>query len=136
VGPVTRPRPKPKPKFAHEVSIGRQEIDEPWLAKLLAEIAGTSGFKKEKPFWAYTVFSFAHKEQADGLERGLRDHRYLKGPARGQGAALPGPDPVRRRSPRPARSQTVPASSTNCCNVARMFSSVASGTVSMSWRCS
>jgi hypothetical protein len=74
---ITRPRPKPKPKFVHEVRVGCREVDQPWLSELLAEIAGDNGFKKRAPFWAYTIFSFVHKEQADRLEREVRDRREL-----------------------------------------------------------
>jgi hypothetical protein len=67
VGRITRSRPKPKPKFVHEVSVGHWEVDEPWLAELVARVAGPAGFKKRTPFWAYTIFSFVHQEQADEI---------------------------------------------------------------------
>ena len=78
MGRITCPRPKPKPKFAHEVSVSRWEVDQPWLAELLAGVAGAHGFKKRTPFWPVTIFSFVHKEQADRLERELRDVRELR----------------------------------------------------------
>jgi hypothetical protein len=101
VGRVTRPRPKPKPKFVHEVRVGHQDVDQPWLAELLARIAGANGYKKRTPFWAYTVFSFVHKEQADRLERELCDRRELQ--ARREAKARP--CPVRLRYEEAARAQ-------------------------------
>jgi hypothetical protein len=100
VGRITRPRLKPKPKFVHEVRVGHQEIDQQWLAELLARVAGANGFKKRTPFWAYTVFSFVHKEQADQIERELCDRRELQ--ARREAKARP--CPVRpRQGPRDGR---------------------------------
>jgi hypothetical protein len=93
VGRISRPRPKAKPKFVHEVRVGRREVDQPWLAELLAQIAGDNGFKKRTPFWAYTVFSFVHREQADRLEREIRERRDLE--ARREAKARPCPVLVR-----------------------------------------
>jgi len=78
VGRISRPRPKPRPKFVHDVSVGCREVDQPWLAEPLVQIAGANGFKKRTPFWAYTIFSFVHKEQADRLEREIQDRRWLR----------------------------------------------------------
>lgn len=78
VGGITRPRPKSKSKFVHEVRVGHQDVDQPWLAELLVRVAGANGFNKRTPFWAYTVFPFVHREQADQLERALRDRRDLQ----------------------------------------------------------
>ena len=50
MGRISRPRPKAKPKFVHEVRVGCREIDQPWLTDLLAQIAGSDGFKKRTPF--------------------------------------------------------------------------------------
>jgi hypothetical protein len=91
----------PKPKFVHEVSVGYQDADQPWLAELLAEIAGSTGFKKRTPFWACTIFSFVHKEQADRLEYVLRDMRELQ--ARLEAKLRP--CPVRVRYEESARAQ-------------------------------
>jgi hypothetical protein len=98
---MAQPRPKPKPKFAHEVRVGRQEVDQPWLAELLVRVAGANGYKRRTPFWAYAIFSFVHKEQADRLERGLRDMRELQ--ARLEAKARP--CPVRVRYEEAARAQ-------------------------------
>ena len=78
MGPISRPTPKTKPKFVHEVRVGHQDVDQPWLAELLRRIAGPTGFRKRRPFWAYKIFSFARKEQAEMLERHLRERRELQ----------------------------------------------------------
>ena len=101
MGPIIRPPSKPRPKFVHEVRIGHQDVGQPWLAELLARIAGSTGFKKRTRFWAYTIFSFAHKEQADELERHVRDRRELR--ARIEARARP--CPVRLRYEEAARAQ-------------------------------
>lgn len=76
MGRISRPRPKTKPEFVNEVRVGCGEVDQPWLTELLAQIAGSDGFKKRTSFWAYTVFSFVHREQADRLEREIQDRRW------------------------------------------------------------
>jgi hypothetical protein len=91
----------PEGKFVHEVRVGCREVDQPWLAELLAQIAGDNGFKKRTPFWAYTIFSFVHQEQADRLERRLRDRRELQ--ARIEARARP--CPVRIQYDEAARAQ-------------------------------
>jgi hypothetical protein len=101
VGRISRPRPKAKPKFLHEVRVGCWETDQPWLAELLADIGGDNGFKKRTPFWAYTIFSFDQKEQADELERHLRDRRELQ--ARIEARARP--CPMRTQYEEAARAQ-------------------------------
>jgi hypothetical protein len=101
MGRITRSPPKPRRKFAQEVRVGRQDVDDPWLAELLARIAGAYGFKKRRPFWAYTIFSLTHKEQADELEHHLREHREFR--ARRQ--AKERPWPVRVRYEEAARAQ-------------------------------
>jgi hypothetical protein len=101
VGGITRPRPKSKPKFVHEVRVGHQHVDQPWLAELLVHIARANGFKKRTPFWAYTVFSFAHKEQADRLDREIRDRRQYEA----WEEARKRPCPVRARYEEAARAQ-------------------------------
>jgi hypothetical protein len=101
VGRISRPRPKAKPKFVHEVRVGCREVDQPWLAELLAQIASDNGFKKRTPFWAYTVFLFVHREQADRLEREIQDRRWL----RDRLAAKARPCPVAARYEEAARAQ-------------------------------
>jgi hypothetical protein len=64
-----------KAKFVHEVRVGHWEVDKPWLAELLDRIAGPNGYKKQTPFWAYTVFSFVHREQADEMRLYVGRHR-------------------------------------------------------------
>jgi hypothetical protein len=95
MGHISYPRPKPKPKFVHEVNVSPWEGYQPWLAELLTEITGSTGFKKRRPFWAYTVFSFVHKEQAGRLERELRERRELRVGL--EAKARPCPVPVRVR---------------------------------------
>jgi hypothetical protein len=73
----------------HEVRVGCREVDQPWLAELLERVAGTSGYKKRTPFWAVTIFSFVHKEQADRLEREIRDRRWLKDRLEARARACP-----------------------------------------------
>jgi hypothetical protein len=75
VGRITRARSKPKPKFVHEVRVGHWEVDQPWLVELVARIAGPNGYKKRTPFWAYTIFSFVHEEQAAEMRLYLGRHR-------------------------------------------------------------
>jgi hypothetical protein len=101
VGRISRPRPKPKPKFVHEVRVGCREVDQLWLAELLAVVAGDNGFKKRTPFWAYTIFSFVHQEQADRLEREIQDRRRL----RDRLEAKARPCPVAARYEEAARAQ-------------------------------
>lgn len=101
MGPITRPSRKARPKFVHEVRVGHQDVDQPWLAELLGRIAGPTGFRKRRPFWAYTIFSFVRKEQAAELERHLRDRRELQ--ARIE--ARKRPCPVRLRYEEAAHAQ-------------------------------
>ena len=101
MGRITRSPRKLKLKFVHEVRVGHQEVDQPWLAELLERVAGANGYKKRTPFWAYTIFSFVHQEQADRLERRLRDRRELQ--ARIEARARP--CPVRIQYDEAARAQ-------------------------------
>lgn len=64
MGRIPRSPPRHKHKFVHEVRVGHAMVEQPWLRDLLERIAGANGFKVRTPFWAYTVFSFARKEQA------------------------------------------------------------------------
>jgi hypothetical protein len=73
VGRITR-QPS-KPKFVHEVQVRRAAVDQPWLAELLVRIAGPNGYRKRTPFWAYTIFSFVHQEQADEMRLYVGRHR-------------------------------------------------------------
>jgi hypothetical protein len=59
----------------HEVRVGDWEVDKPWLAELLACIAGPNGYRKRTPFWAYTIFSFARQEQAAEMRLYVGRHR-------------------------------------------------------------
>jgi len=77
VGRITRARPRPKRTFVHEVQVGHCEVDQSWLAELLARIAGPNGYKKRTPFWAYTIFSFARQEQADEMRLHVGRHREV-----------------------------------------------------------
>jgi hypothetical protein len=85
----------------HVVRVGHQDVGQPWLVELLARIAGPTGFKRRTPFWAYTIFSFAQKEQADELDHHLREHRDL----RARREAKERPCPVRVRYEEAARAQ-------------------------------
>ena len=61
----------------HEVRLGHQEIGQPWFKELLARVAGPNGYRSRQPFWAYTIISFATKQQADALELHLGRHREV-----------------------------------------------------------
>jgi hypothetical protein len=79
VGRITRlpSKAKAKPKFVHEVQVSRAEVDQPWLAELLDRIAGPNSYRKGTPFWAYTIFSFVHQEQADEMRLYVGRHREV-----------------------------------------------------------
>lgn len=90
---ITRRPAGPKLKFVHEVRVRRSEIDQPWFRELLQGIAGATGYKKRTPFWAFTIYSFARKEQADEMELYLGRRRETE--ERRQAKARPCPVAVR-----------------------------------------
>ena len=69
MGPITRRPPKPKVKHLHEVRVGREQTDQPWLWEEARRIAGHSGYKKLSPFWAFTIVAFDTKEKAEAFAR-------------------------------------------------------------------
>jgi hypothetical protein len=61
MGRITRPPPKPRPKFVHEVRVRHTHRNQPWFLEQLARVAGTGGYRKRTPFWAYTIFALARR---------------------------------------------------------------------------
>lgn len=101
MGRITRYPRKPSPRFVHEVQVGYTEVEQPWFLDLLARIAGQNRYKRRTPFWAFTIFSFVRKEQAEELELYLRRHREV----REQQEARQWPCPVRLQYEKAARAQ-------------------------------
>lgn len=101
MGRITRPPRRPKPKFVHEVRVGRDFVGQPWLQEELDRIAGPNGYRRRTPFWAYTVFSFVLKAQADAFELQVqRRHELADREERARH-----PCPIRVRYEEAARNQ-------------------------------